>query len=181
MDGAWRRPTDSRLRSGTPSPSEVPSGGARAFCLLLRFSKVSRRQGGTLSGRYRRNGYVLGITASTARPPSRASPHNLIAGRQLDRYELAGRHRRQASSHSWIVGCQIDMGRLAGRHRRQASSHIWIAGRQVDMRWPPGRHGSKLPQRTAPSSGQIAIPAQQGFQAMLSDVVERLELLDFRQ
>jgi hypothetical protein len=27
--------------------------------LLLRFSKVSRRQGGTLSGRYRSNGYVL--------------------------------------------------------------------------------------------------------------------------
>ncbi|EIK63404.1 hypothetical protein PflSS101_3050 [Pseudomonas lactis] len=35
MDGAWRRPTDSSLRSGTPSPGEVPSGGARAFCLLL--------------------------------------------------------------------------------------------------------------------------------------------------
>ncbi|CAN2971012.1 hypothetical protein METHPM2_1810010 [Pseudomonas sp. PM2] len=37
----------------------MPSGGARALCLLSRFSKVSRRQGGTLSGRYRRNGYVL--------------------------------------------------------------------------------------------------------------------------
>jgi hypothetical protein len=32
-----------------PSRSEAPSGGAKAFCLLLRFSKVSRRQGGTLS------------------------------------------------------------------------------------------------------------------------------------
>ena len=65
--------------TGTPSLSEVPSGGARAFCLLLAgpafrlFSKVSRRQGGTLSGRYRSNGYVLGITVSTVRPSSQAS------------------------------------------------------------------------------------------------------------
>ncbi|RXE53246.1 hypothetical protein B4O85_07070 [Pseudomonas azotoformans] len=29
--------------------------------------------GGTLSGRYRRNGYVLGITGSPVRPPSQAS------------------------------------------------------------------------------------------------------------
>ena len=60
--------------TGTPSPSEVPSGGARAFCLLLRFSKVSRRQGGTLSGRYLNEGYVPGPTVLTVRPPSRASP-----------------------------------------------------------------------------------------------------------
>ncbi len=58
----------------TPSLSEVPSGGARAFCLLLRCSKVSRRQGGTLSGRYRSNGYAHNPTVLTARPPSRASP-----------------------------------------------------------------------------------------------------------
>ena len=49
--------------TGTPSLGEVPSGGARAFCLLLRFSKVSRCKSGTLSGRYRRNGYVLGINS----------------------------------------------------------------------------------------------------------------------
>ncbi len=60
--------------TGTPSLSEVPSGGARAFCLLLRCSKVSRRQGGTLSGRYRSNGYVHNPAVLTARPPSRASP-----------------------------------------------------------------------------------------------------------
>ncbi len=59
--------------TGTPSPSEVPSGGARAFCLLLRCSKVSRRQGGTLSGRYLNNGYVPGPTVLTVRPPSQAS------------------------------------------------------------------------------------------------------------
>ena len=63
--------------TGTPSLGEVPSGGARAFCLLLRFSKVSRCKSGTLSGRYRRNGYVHGPTVLTVRPSSQASqlPH----------------------------------------------------------------------------------------------------------
>jgi len=44
--------------SGMPSPGEGPSGGARAFCLLLGFSKVRRCKSATLSGRYRDNGYV---------------------------------------------------------------------------------------------------------------------------
>ena len=44
--------------TGIPSLGEVPSVGARAFCLLLRFSKVSRRKGGTNSRRYPKNGYV---------------------------------------------------------------------------------------------------------------------------
>ena len=63
--------------TGTPSLGEVPSGGARAFCLLLRFSKVSRCKSGTLSSRYRRNGYVHGPTVLTVRPPPQASlvPH----------------------------------------------------------------------------------------------------------
>ena len=60
--------------TGTPSLSEVPSGGARAFCLLLRFSKVSRCKSGTLSGRYRRNGYVHGPTVLTVRPSREQAP-----------------------------------------------------------------------------------------------------------
>ncbi len=44
--------------TGTPSLGEVPSVGARAFCLLLRFSKVSRCKSGTISRRDRSNGYV---------------------------------------------------------------------------------------------------------------------------
>ncbi len=51
--------------TGTPSPSEVPSGGARAFLVTFgwagipgSFPKVTRCKSGTLSGRYRRNGYV---------------------------------------------------------------------------------------------------------------------------
>jgi hypothetical protein len=42
--------------TGMPSQSEGPSGGARALWLLSRFSKVTRRQGATLSRRYRDNG-----------------------------------------------------------------------------------------------------------------------------
>ncbi len=96
--------------------------------------------GGTLSGRYRRNGYVHNPTVLTGRPPSRASPHSLIVGCQMDRRRLGGRHRRQASSHIWTVGYQVDRCWLEGRHRRQASSHIWIVGCQVDRRRLGGRH-----------------------------------------
>ncbi len=53
--------------TGTPSLGEVPSGGARAFCLLLRFSKVSRCQSGTLGGRYLHNGYVLSLILNPGR------------------------------------------------------------------------------------------------------------------
>ena len=51
-------PTEQCLTAGMPSLGEVPSGGARAFCLLLRCSKVSRRKGGTHGRRYRSNGYA---------------------------------------------------------------------------------------------------------------------------
>ncbi len=86
--------------SGTPSLGEVPSGGARAFCLLLRFSKVSRRQGGTLSGRYLHNGYALGLIQH----PS------WLSGRL--RSDAA---TRQASSHIWMAEHQMDMRRLSDR------------------------------------------------------------------
>ncbi len=48
-----------------PSLGEAPSGGAEAFCLLLRFSKVSRCKSGTASGRTRKNGYVPNPTTKT--------------------------------------------------------------------------------------------------------------------
>ncbi|PRW94469.1 hypothetical protein C7A10_06730 [Pseudomonas fluorescens] len=46
---------------------------------------------------------------------------------------------------------------------------------------PWSSQASQLPQGTAPISGQVAIPAQQGFQAVFGDVIKRLELLDFCQ
>jgi hypothetical protein len=59
FDFDLERPPNPCRITGTPSVSEVPSVGARAFCLLLRFSKVSRCKSGTISGRYLNNGYVL--------------------------------------------------------------------------------------------------------------------------
>src|SRR5450830_1643730 len=59
MDGPSRRPTDSSRSEGTPSLSEVPSGGARALWLLWGFSKVTRCKSGTISRRYQKNGYAL--------------------------------------------------------------------------------------------------------------------------
>ncbi|MCG6575328.1 hypothetical protein EGM97_11505 [Pseudomonas sp. AF32] len=50
-------PTEQCRSEGTPSLGEVPSGGAKTFWLLLgRLPKVTRRKGGTSSGRYRSNG-----------------------------------------------------------------------------------------------------------------------------
>ena len=103
------------------------------FCLGRHsgFSKVSRCQSGTLSGRYLNNGYVLSLIPHPGRLSGRlrrqASSHIWIAGRQVDRCRLSGRHRRQASSHIWIAARQRDRHRLSGRLRRQASSHSWIS------------------------------------------------------
>ena len=76
--------------TGTPSLGEVPSGGARAFCLLLRFSKVSRRKGGTNSGRHLNNGYVLEPTQHPGR--------------------LSGRHGSKPLPH-WTKVYQLDCAR----------------------------------------------------------------------
>ena len=105
MDGPSRRPTDSSRSEGTPSLSEAPSGGAKTFWLLLgRLPKVTRCKSGTLSGRYRRNGYVRGKLQDPGR--------------------LSVRFREQARSHIWMVVLQMDLLGLEYRYRRQASSHI---------------------------------------------------------
>ncbi|WP_207268203.1 hypothetical protein, partial [Pseudomonas sp. FW305-28] len=55
---------------------------AKALCLLSRSSKVSRRKGGTLSGRYRRNGYVLDqqFSGRKAAIASKLAPTRFVAG-----------------------------------------------------------------------------------------------------
>jgi len=63
---------------GTPSPSEGPDARGEPFWLLFwRLKKVTRCKSGTISRRYRRNGYV----------------HKQEHGRQTNR------HRWQASAH----------------------------------------------------------------------------------
>ncbi|MBR7214929.1 hypothetical protein E1K68_19545 [Pseudomonas sp. B2021] len=53
--------------------------------------------GGTLGGRYRRNGYVLAITVSPARPPSRAGPLPQLGCGVSGREVSASRPPSQAS------------------------------------------------------------------------------------
>src|SRR3990167_8778433 len=74
-------PTDECRSEGTPSPGEGPDVRGEpffAYFFLAFEKKVSRRKGETISGHYRRNGYV----------------HHAETGR------LSGRLRKQAHSHS---------------------------------------------------------------------------------
>jgi len=74
-------PPDECRSEGTPSPGEGPDVRGEpffAYFFLAFEKKVSRRKGETISGRYRRNGYV----------------HHAETGR------LSGRLRKQAHSHS---------------------------------------------------------------------------------
>ncbi len=92
-------PPDECRSEGTPSLGEVPYAWGERFCLLFwRLKKVSRRKGETLSGRYRRNGYV----------------HLKRISRLSDRY------REQARSHILDGGHLREIGRLSGRLREQA-------------------------------------------------------------
>ncbi|PRW78857.1 hypothetical protein C7A12_06880 [Pseudomonas fluorescens] len=78
MDGAWRRPPKSLADCGHTEPKRGAEWWGKSLLLTFGlFSKVSRCKSGTLSGRYRRNGYVLGIPVSAVRPLSQASqlPH----------------------------------------------------------------------------------------------------------
>jgi len=76
-------PPDECRSEGTPSPSEGPDAWGEPFGSFLAFEKGTRRQGETLSGRYRSNGYVLN---------------------QPEPGRLSGRHRWQASSHrNWGI------------------------------------------------------------------------------
>jgi len=111
MDGAWRRPTDSSLCSGTPSLCEVPSGGARALCLLLSGPAFRLFESEPLS----------------ERNPKRPLPQQRICT-QSNCVDCKAAFASKPAHTVWIPGRQMDRRRLGGRHRRQASSHIWIAG-----------------------------------------------------
>jgi hypothetical protein len=73
-------PPDECRNEGTPSLGEGPDAWGETFGYFGAFAKVTRRKGETLSGRYRRNGYVPDQPTdwSADRPPSRASslPHS---------------------------------------------------------------------------------------------------------
>ena len=119
-------PPDECRSEGTPSLSEGPDAWGEPFGSFLAFEKGTRRKGETLSGRYRRNGYV---------------PYQQGIGR------LSGRLREQARSHRWfgyirtrLVGCQaVIAGRPAPTGDSGTSASDWSAVR------PPSR-ASPLPQ-----------------------------------
>jgi hypothetical protein len=71
VDLDLRRPPKSLSDYGHTEPGRGAEWWGEAFCLLLRFSKVSRRKGGTHSRRYRSNGYVLIPTPANGRPRGR--------------------------------------------------------------------------------------------------------------
>src|SRR5471032_1295499 len=96
MDGPSRRPTDSSLRSGTPSLSEVPSGGARALWLLWGFSKVTRCKSGTHSGRYSNNGYTPTPPLQPLTPPNQIISLTRNRTRRIRPNPQRGSNLRQA-------------------------------------------------------------------------------------
>ena len=65
-------PPDEYRNEGTPSLSEGPDAWGETFGPFGAFAKGTRRKGETISGRYRRNGYVHNPprTWSAQRPPS---------------------------------------------------------------------------------------------------------------
>ncbi|TKK11986.1 hypothetical protein PflCFBP13510_09595 [Pseudomonas fluorescens] len=79
MDGAWRRPPKSLADYGHTEPKRGAEWWGEDLLVTFGWAgipvlpKVTRCQSGTLSGRYRSNGYVLGITVSAGRPSSQAS------------------------------------------------------------------------------------------------------------
>ena len=95
-------PPDECRSEGTPSLSEGPDARGETFASFGAFAKGSRCKSETISGRYRRNGYVHPERKwSAVRPSSRAGSlpqGNVVHLREIGR--LSGRHRWQASSHS---------------------------------------------------------------------------------
>ena len=91
-----------------PEPKRGPNVRVKPFWLLFRrLEKVTRRKGGTLSSRYRRNGYVL----------SQKEPRRLTKSL-----------REQARSHSGNWVHLQEPGRPEGRHVQSASGStlFWL-------------------------------------------------------
>ena len=146
MDGAWRRPPKSLADYGHTEPRRGAEWwGKSPFGYFWgSFPKVTRCQSGTLSGRYRRNGYVHHPTVLPARPPSRASPLP-----QLDR-GVAGREVsavRPLSQASQLP--QLDCG---------------ASGREVSAGRPPSQ-ASQLPQWDCGVSGRYGSAGRPSSQA----------------
>ena len=121
------------------------------FCLGRHsgFSKVSRCKSGTLSGRYRRNGYVHGPTVLTVRPSSRGISYicvgcQAVTGASSLATDLAScrscvdtyGHRRQTSSH--FLGVRCVRGWFADWRATRSGLLAACAIAPAPSRWRPG-------------------------------------------
>jgi len=84
-----------------PSLGEAPSGGAGAFCLLLRFSKVSRCKSETVSSHDRSNGYVHRTVCSQVKSIGRFGEDYVLV-RSLAALDSGYRFRRSGPSGNWL-------------------------------------------------------------------------------
>jgi hypothetical protein len=149
--------------------------GARALGYLGLF-QVTRRQGGTLSGRYRRNGYVFRqILQVAVRPPS-----------------LASQLPQESSTTAIQVGCQAaiagkpaptgieydrNTGWLSDRHRWQASSHRNRVRPQYRLVVRPPSPASQLPQESSTSAklrGAVRSPGSVNVVSALLQILRPL-------
>jgi hypothetical protein len=142
-----RCPPDRSRSEGTPSSSERAVRRSKPFWLLFRrLEKVTRRKGGTLSGRYRSNGYVLGPPSKRAKIAAFGSSYRGSSGLQVNPVECPAHCQfgqphdllnRQRRVHQWrTVGCQ---GGISGR-----PAPTGIACCLQEMGWPVGAIASRL-------------------------------------
>src|SRR5438046_7415371 len=98
--------------------------GAKAFGYFALF-KVTRRQGGTLSGRYRRNGYVHPQKSMPpATPPSRASSlPQVTASAETDMYTRKNTSPNTQPSRAGTLPHGIEDNRKISLHCLQ-SGHL---------------------------------------------------------
>ncbi|ATN13003.1 hypothetical protein CRN80_26720 [Pseudomonas sp. FDAARGOS_380] len=74
MDGAWRRPPKSLADYGHTEPKRGAEWWGKSPLVTLGLFQSDPPSGGTLSGRYRSNGYAHNPTVLAVRSLSRASP-----------------------------------------------------------------------------------------------------------
>src|SRR5471032_1998472 len=131
MDGPSRRPTDSSRSEGTPSLSEGPSGGAETFWLLLgRLPKVTRCKSGTISRRYRSNGYV-----HPSPPPSPLHGHRKprIPKRMTTRIKKPQLHIHPLKQRRKTPLLLLNKPRTAPKHRNRQHRDLRLSNRLHQM------------------------------------------------
>ena len=154
MDGAWRRPPKSLADYGHTEPKRGAEWwGKSPFGYFWgSFPKVTRCQSGTLSGRYRSNGYAHNPTVLTVRPPSRASPLPQFDCGVSGRWVSAARPPSRASPlpqfDCGVSGREVS----AGRPSSQASPLPHLLLRCISASMPldsPGLPAFRQPVRPA--------------------------------